>query len=136
MLEHFVEAQDLVYDRVVDELRAGYKRSHWMWFVFPQLASLGKSVTAKRFALLDLQHARAYADHPILGARLRQCVALTNTIDGRTALEVFGSPDDLKFQSCLTLFSLATDEEAFRLGLKKYYESRLDPRTIKLLACS
>ena len=136
MLEHFVGAQNPVYDSVLDELRAGHKQSHWMWFIFPQLASLGRSDTAKRFGLSDREHAKAYASHPVLGARLRECVALTNAIEGRTAREIFGYPDYLKLQSCLTLFLLATDEEDFRIGLKKYYKGRLDGGTVKLLGSS
>ncbi len=133
MFEDFIAAQDLVYPSVLAQLRAGRKQTHWMWFIFPQLTALGRSATAKRFGIADLTAARAYADHGILGARLRACVALANAIKGRTALEVFGSPDDLKFRSCLTLFLAATGEAVFAEGLRRFFDGCGDPTTMDLL---
>ena len=98
-LKRFVDAQEPVYDGVKLELRRGHKRSHWMWFIFPQLAALGSSPTAKHFGLHSLEEARAYAAHPVLGARLRECCAILLGVEGRSAHEIFGSPDDLKFKS-------------------------------------
>lgn len=134
MFEHFVQAQDRVYADVLRELRAGRKQSHWMWFVFPQIAGLGASAMAARYALADLDEARAYLADAIVGARLCECVALVNAINGRTAHEIFGAPDDLKFRSCLTLFLLATGESVFRDGLDKFYGGERDPLTERL-AC-
>jgi uncharacterized protein (DUF1810 family) len=133
VFDHFVAAQDPIYDRVQQELRNGRKRSHWMWFIFPQLAGLGTSFTAERFGLRDLEHAQAYARHRLLGERLRECVSLVNAIERSTPRQIFGYPDDLKFRSCLTLFSVATEEELFRTGLDKFYRSELDPLTIETL---
>lgn len=133
MFEHFITAQDRVYDDVLRELRAGDKQSHWMWFIFPQIAGLGLSAMAARFALADLDEARAYWAHPVLGVRLRDCVTLVNAIECRSAHEIFGSPDDLKFRSCLTLFALATQAPLFREALDKYYGGELDALTVKLV---
>ena len=133
-LRRFVQAQDPVLPQARAELAAGRKRTHWMWFVFPQLAGLGHSATARHYALRSLDEARAYLDHPVLGPRLLDCVRLANAVEGRTAHEVFGSPDDLKFRSCLTLFALARPEEAlFRAALDKYYGGAMDPATLALL---
>jgi len=132
--EHFIQAQDHVLDRVRQELRAGQKRSHWMWFVFPQLAGLGHSEMAARFAIADLQEARAYAQHKIVGARLRECVTLVNAHKNRRAHLIFGSPDDLKFCSSLTLFWLATQEPLFREGVDQFYAGELDQMTVRLLS--
>ena len=103
-LERFVAAQDPVFDTVRQELAAGAKRTHWMWFIFPQLRALGRSGTARHYGLAGLAEARAYLADPVLGPRLLECVGLMNQISGRTALQVLSSPDDLKFRSCLTLF--------------------------------
>src|SRR5580692_6153851 len=104
-LERFVTAQAPVIDRVRAELRAGSKRSHWMWFVFPQIAGLGSSAMAQRYAIASLDEAGAYLAHPVLGPRLRDCTALALDVAGRTAHQIFGNPDDLKFHSSLTLFA-------------------------------
>lgn len=133
MFEHFEEAQEGVYDLVLQELCAGTKRTHWMWFIFPQLERLGKSALSRRYAIRDLDQAVAYADHPKLGMRLRECVGVVNTIEGRTARQVFGRPDDLKFRSCLTLFLIATNEDVFRRGLDIFYEGKLDSLTVRLI---
>ena len=133
MFDHFIAAQDQVYANVLRELRAGRKQSHWMWFIFPQVAGLGLSAMAARFAIDDVEQARAYWAQPVLGQRLRECLALVNDIEGRTAREIFGSPDDLKFLSCLSLFLLATGDDIFRQGLDKFYQGALDPMTVRLI---
>ena len=134
-LQRFVDAQAGVIDAVRDELRAGRKRSHWMWFVFPQLKGLGVSSTAQFYGIASLDEARAYLAHPVLGPRLRECCALMLAVPGRSAQEILGSPDDLKFRSCLTLFSLAAPQEAvFQQALQRFYEGEPDARTVALCA--
>jgi uncharacterized protein (DUF1810 family) len=133
MFEHFIAAQAPVYDEVLAELRAGRKQSHWMWFIFPQLRALGRSETARRFGLADIEEARAYAAHPLLGARLRECVALAVAVDGASAEQVFGFPDNLKFCSCLTLFLTATGEPLFQDALDQFYSGVRDPLTLEAL---
>ena len=136
-LQRFLDAQGPIYAAVVTELRAGRKESHWMWFIFPQLAGLGSSSMAKRYALRDLEEARAYLAHPILGARLRECAELVLAIDGRTINEILGSPDDMKLCSCATLFAAASDEgSVFEWLLAKYYDGAEDERTLALLKLS
>ncbi len=131
-LQRFVTAQNPVFDRVLIELRQGYKQSHWMWFVFPQLQGLGRSVVAARYAIPSLQCAKAYIRHPVLGPRLRQCTGLVIAVEGRSIHEIFGSPDDLKFHSSMTLFAHATeDNELFTEALKKYFDARFDAATLE-----
>ncbi len=131
-LERFVEAQDGVYARVCEELRAGEKRSHWMWFIFPQIRGLGRSPMAERFAIESLEEARAYLTHPVLGARLRECTGLVNAVEGRSASEIFGFPDDLKFHSSMTLFARAEEgETVFREALEKYCGGEMDQGTVQ-----
>jgi uncharacterized protein (DUF1810 family) len=133
-LNRFVTAQESCYDTVISELKAGDKRSHWMWFVFPQIAGLGTSVTARRYAITSMAEAKAYLSHPLLGSRLQECVSLLLQIQGKTAYQILSTPDDMKLQSCLSLFSLASPEEAsFKEALDKYYEGDMDLRTIQLL---
>ncbi len=133
-LERFVAAQDPVYARVCAELRAGDKRSHWMWFIFPQLHGLGSSPMARRYAITSLAEARDYLAHPVLGARLRECTSLVNAVPERTLREIFGHPDDLKFRSSMTLFATASvDAEPFAAALRKYCDGRRDARTLELL---
>lgn len=121
-LERFVAAQDPVYAEVVAELGAGRKTSHWMWFVFPQMAGLGHSAMARRYAISSLDEARAYFKHPILGARLLECTALVNAVERRTAEQIFGTIDAMKFRSCLQLFVEASDgDPTLVAALKKYY---------------
>lgn len=133
-LRRFVEAQDSVIDAVKRELRAGRKRSHWMWFVFPQMDGLGSSRMARRYAISSRAEAEAYLAHPILGPRLRECTELVNDVEGRSANEIFGSPDDLKFRSSMTLFdAVADDPTPFRTALEAYYDGDPDPKTIELL---
>ncbi|HZY68013.1 MAG TPA: DUF1810 domain-containing protein [Devosia sp.] len=134
MFEHFVEAQEPVYREVLAELRAGRKTSHWMWFIFPQLKGLGRSPTALHFGLDGLPAAEAYLRHPVLGPRLLECTRTVLAVEGRTAHDIFGSPDDLKFRSSVTLFGRADPAEpAFRAALAKFYGGRQDERTLELL---
>jgi uncharacterized protein (DUF1810 family) len=134
-LNRFVEAQAPVYRTAVEELRGGHKRSHWMWFVFPQLRGLGSSPTAARYGISSLEEARAYLRHDLLGPRLHECTQLVNQVHGRSAAQIFGSPDDLKLCSSMTLFARATDDnEDFVALLDKYYDGRQDRLTLELLA--
>lgn len=127
-LGRFVEAQTATYDGALAELRRGQKTGHWMWFVFPQIAGLGRSPTARFYAIADLDEARAYLAHPVLGPRLVEAVEAINALPGRDAHAVFGAPDDLKLRSCLTLFHVADpDEPAFRRALDKYFGGMVDP---------
>jgi uncharacterized protein (DUF1810 family) len=132
-LRRFREAQEPIYLSVVDELRSGRKRTHWMWFIFPQIAGLGRSETARYFALSNLDETSAYLNHSILGARLRECARLVNEVNDRTAKQIFGSPDDLKFCSAMTLFGLvsAADSE-FSRAIDKYYSGKRDQITLEL----
>jgi uncharacterized protein (DUF1810 family) len=136
-LVHFVDAQAQVYRQVVDELTDGRKRTHWMWFIFPQLTGLGHSVIAQRYAIRDLDQARRYLADPILGSRLRHDVQVMTRHKDKSALEILGSPDDLKFRSCLTLFGRAALDDADRLlfaeALNQFYNGKADPRTLELL---
>ena len=134
MFEHFVTAQDPVYTAVLAELAAGQKRTHWMWFIFPQLRALGRSERAIRYGLADLGEAKAYLAHPVLGERLKECTRLVNGVEGKSAHEIFGSPDDMKFRSSMTTFARAAPEEpVFRAALEKYYGGEEDPLTLDLL---
>jgi len=133
-LQRFVVAQDSVYDQVKAELAAGVKTGHWMWFVFPQLKGLGRSGTAQHFGIASRAEAEAYWRHPLLGARLKECCALLLAAKGNSALQIFGSPDELKFRSCLTLFEqVAAQEPVFGQLLDRYYGGERDPATLKLL---
>jgi uncharacterized protein (DUF1810 family) len=133
-LDRFVAAQQHVYSQVVLELQKGAKTGHWMWFVFPQISGLGQSETARSYALSSLEEARAYLDHPILGARLRECTGLVNDISGKSLQQIFGHVDALKFRSSMTLFCQATpDNEPFQRALDKYCDGRLDELTLKIL---
>jgi uncharacterized protein (DUF1810 family) len=133
-LSRFVDAQSSVYERALAELRRGQKTSHWMWFVFPQIAGLGRSPTAQFYAIADLDEARAYLAHPVLGPRLVEAVDAINALPGRDANAVFGAPDDLKLRSSLTLFRAADPEEpAFQQALDKYFASVGDPLTLARL---
>ena len=133
-LQRFVDAQQPVYETVLIELRAGRKRSHWMWFIFPQIAGLGHSATAQTFAVSSLAEAAAYVAHPTLGPRLRECSVLVANIEGRSVDEIFGYPDDLKFRSSMTLFAQAAPQEPiFAACLEKYFGGHPDPRTLARL---
>ena len=162
MFPHFLTAQDPVYSTVLTELRAGDKRTHWMWFIFPQLEALGRSPMPKYYGLQDLDAARAYLADPVLGPRLRECVATVLAVADRTAHQIFHSPDDLKFRSCLTLFEAAASADkslqwsdlsreghetygrmaqraasptdpVFPAALTKFYAGERDPLTLELL---
>jgi uncharacterized protein (DUF1810 family) len=130
-LSRFVDAQAPVIDQVREELVDGRKRSHWMWFVFPQIAGLGFSAMAQRYAIASLDEAKAYLRHPILGPRLQDCTRLVLAIDGRSAHDIFGSPDDMKFRSSMTLFAQAApDGSIFEEALRKYFAGESDPETL------
>jgi len=134
-LARFVEAQQPVMDDVRAELAAGRKRTHWMWFVFPQLRGLGHSAMARHYGIASRDEAAAYLAHPVLGPRLREGVELVLAVQGRTAHEIFGSPDDLKLRSCLTLFREVDGEGGvFGRALARYYDGQPDPMTLQLLA--
>jgi uncharacterized protein (DUF1810 family) len=134
-LQRFVDAQEPVYDDIRSELTAGAKTSHWMWFVFPQLQGLGRSAMAIKYEIASVQEAQAYWQHPILGVRLKECVELVLAVKGKTAFQIFGTPDDLKFLSSMTLFSQAVPVESlFKRALAKYFDGRDDSRTTELLA--
>ena len=133
-LQRFVDAQAAVIDQVREELAQGRKRSHWMWFIFPQIAGLGFSAMAQRYAIASLDEARAYLRHPILGPRLEDCTRLVVAVSGRTATEILGSPDDMKFCSSMSLFAQAApDRPIFAEALRKYFDSEPDPETLKRL---
>jgi len=133
-LRRFVEAQDTVYHRVLTELRAGVKQSHWMWFVFPQIAGLGRSPTAEFYAIHSLAEARAYLAHPLLCGRLKECTRALLDVSGKSARQILGTPDDLKFRSSMTLFAHATpDEPLYREALAKYFGGEEDAMTLELL---
>jgi uncharacterized protein (DUF1810 family) len=134
-LQRFVDAQARVYPGVVDELRTGRKRSHWIWFVFPQIAGLGSSSTAAHYGISSLDEARAYLRHDVLGPRLRECTQLVNAIQDRSIGAIFGSPDDMKLRSSMTLFARAThDNGDFVELLARYYAGEEDPLTLQRLA--
>ena len=131
-LDRFVQAQDPVLAQVLEELGAGRKRTHWMWFVFPQIAGLGHSDMVRRYALGSLAEAQAYMAHPVLGPRLAECAGLVNRVEGRSVNQVLGSPDDLKFHSSMTLFALAQPgAPVFRHALDKYFNGAMDPLTVQ-----
>jgi uncharacterized protein (DUF1810 family) len=133
-LQRFVEAQAPVIEQALAEMQAGRKRSHWMWFVFPQLRGLGSSPTAVRYAISSLAEAQAYLEHPLLGPRIRQCARLVLGIRDATAADIFGYPDDRKFHSSMTLFSRASaDNQVFRDALTKYFGGVADPATLERL---
>jgi uncharacterized protein (DUF1810 family) len=133
-LQRFVEAQAPVYERVRRELRAGRKESHWIWFVFPQIAGLGQSPTSMRFAISSLAEASAYLAHPTLGPRLRECAALTLSVEGRSALDIFGPVDAMKFRSSITLFMQAAPKgDVFERCLEKYFGGKPDAATLEKL---
>jgi uncharacterized protein (DUF1810 family) len=136
-LVRFLDAQSGFYDQVTEELTEGRKRTHWMWFIFPQLAGLGHSAMAQQYAVRDLDQAARYLADPVLGSRLRHDVRLMTSHEGKSALEILGSPDDLKFRSCLTLFAQAASDDAdhvlFNQALDQFYGGQSDSRTMELL---
>lgn len=133
-LQRFVVAQASVFNHVLDELRAGTKMSHWMWFIFPQIKGLGRSPTSMEYAMSGLAEAQAYLRHPILGSRLKECTNLVVLVQGRTAFDIFGSPDDMKFRSSMTLFAhVSPDDDIFERALQKYFDGKPDPLTLARL---
>jgi len=130
-LDRFVEAKAEVHDQALAELKAGRKRSHWMWFIFPQIAGLGHSAMAQHYAIADLAEARDYLAHSLLGARLRECTGALLALPGDDAHVVFGAPDDLKFHSSMTLFDLAAPEDVFHAAMAKYFGGERDALTLK-----
>jgi uncharacterized protein (DUF1810 family) len=133
-LRRFTDAQDRVFEHVVQELTEGQKRGHWMWYIFPQIQGLGHSPTAQRFAISSREEAVAYLEHPILGTRLRQCTQLVNSIEGRSIKQIFYHPDHLKFRSSMTLFMASTtDNEIFKEALDKYFVGKPDNLTLDIL---
>jgi uncharacterized protein (DUF1810 family) len=133
-LQRFVQAQDPVFDRVQAELRDGKKRSHWMWFIFPQYAGLGHSDISQHFAISSLEEAAAYLHHPVLGPRLEACTRLVTQLQGKSIRLIFGSPDHLKFHSCMTLFErVAAEDNIFRAALEQYFEGQPDRLTLSLI---
>lgn len=136
-LNRFVQAQEETYDQALAEIRSGRKRSHWMWYIFPQFEGLGFSETSRRYAIKSIAEARAYLRHPVLGPRLIEVVRALLGIDGRSAHEIFGSPDDMKLRSCATLFTQVSDAgNIFEQVLQKYFDSQPDPKTMQLLGTS
>jgi uncharacterized protein (DUF1810 family) len=133
-LARFVAEQDGIYRDVLDELRRGRKTSHWIWFIFPQIAGLGSSATAARYAISSLDEARAYLRHDVLGPRLRECTRLVNSVQNRSLGEIFGSPDNMKVRSSMTLFARAADENGdFVELLARYCDGQEDPLTLQWL---
>jgi uncharacterized protein (DUF1810 family) len=133
-LTRFLEAQEDVYPRALAEIRAGRKQSHWMWFVFPQFEGLGASPTSQLFAIKSVDEARAYVQHPVLGARLLECFSALLQIEDRSAHEIFGSPDDMKLRSCATLFAFVSSPgSVFQQALQKYFDGEPDERTVRLI---
>lgn len=134
-LERFLKAQETTYQQAFEELRAGRKESHWIWFILPQIMGLGSSSMSVHFAIRSLSEAEAYLAHPILGSRLRECVAIINTHSGLSASQILGDIDALKFRSCLTLFSqLNCSEPVFDEALNKFFSGKPDPATLAILA--
>jgi uncharacterized protein (DUF1810 family) len=135
-LDRFVRAQATDYDRALSELRDGEKRSHWMWYIFPQIEGLGTSPMSHRYSIKSADEAHAYLDHPVLGPRLRECAAVVRDIVGHSALEIFGSPDDQKLRSCATLFAAVSDDDVFEQVLRKYFDGQPDEETLRRLGAA
>lgn len=133
-LNRFIEAQAGDYERALAEIRSGRKRSHWMWYIFPQIDGLGFSPTARRYSIKSRAEAEAYLRHPVLGPRLLACAEAALAVEGRSALEIFGSPDDLKLRSCATLFALVSPPgSVFERLLDRYYDGERDEATLRIL---
>lgn len=132
-LDRFVAAQDPLYSHVVAELAAGRKQSHWMWFIFPQVAGLGFSAMAQRYAIRSRAEAEAYLAHPILGSRLLECTRLVLEVNGKTIHAILGSPDDVKFRSSMTLFDAVSNQPIFAQAIDKYYGGEKDQATLDIL---
>ena len=133
-LSRFISAQEGIYDRALAELRDGLKRSHWMWYIFPQVEGLGHSPTTRRYSIKSLEEARHYLAHPVLGQRLKESAEAVLAIQGRSAADIFGHPDDWKLQSSMTLFELVSGPESvFGRILEKYYQGKRDTRTLQIV---
>lgn len=133
-LDRFLQAQTRSYEAALAEIRAGHKRTHWMWYVFPQIEGLGYSDMAARYSIKSAEEARAYLDHPVLGRRLVECAQAVLLVEGRSAGEIFGFPDDLKLRSCATLFAVVSPETpVFQRVLDRYYQGAPDARTLEIL---
>lgn len=134
-LDRFLEAQRRDYAIALDEIRSGRKRSHWMWYVFPQIAGLGSSEMSRRYAIRDAEEAAAYLAHPVLGARLVEITTVLLALDGRSAREIFGTPDDMKLRSCCTLFAQVSPQDSvFAKVIARYFSEGPDPSTLALLS--
>jgi uncharacterized protein (DUF1810 family) len=133
-LHRFVQAQEAVYSRVVRELAQGRKQSHWMWFIFPQMAGLGFSAMSQRYAIASRAEAKAYLAHPLLGPRLVECTGLVLAVTGKTINAILGAPDDAKFRSSMTLFAAVSDNAMFEEALARYFAGGRDPATLEILA--
>ena len=134
-LQRFVDAQEHVYERALSEIKSGRKRSHWMWFIFPQIDGLGASSMSKRYAIRSVAEAKAYLAHPLLGPRLLESAEAVLAVETTSALELFGSPDDMKLRSCATLFaSVSSEESVFRQLINKYFDGKPDDSTLQLIA--
>jgi uncharacterized protein (DUF1810 family) len=133
-LTRFVRAQEQDYEQALSEIRSGRKRTHWMWYIFPQIDGLAFSSTSKHYSIKSLEEAKAYLEHPILGPRLLECTEAVVSVEGRSATDIFGAPDDLKLRSCATLFACVSPPDSmFDRLLRKYYRSERDGKTLQLL---
>lgn len=133
-LARFVASQEEVFEVALAELRRGRKRSHWMWFIFPQVEGLGSSATSRKYAIRSLEEARAYLSHPVLGSRLLDCCRAILSVQGKSASDIMGYPDDLKLRSSMSLFMLAEDShQEFRQVIDRYFQGQPDERTLELL---
>ncbi|QZZ18641.1 DUF1810 domain-containing protein [Leptothermofonsia sichuanensis E412] len=133
-LKRFLQAQETDYERALSEIRNGRKRSHWMWYIFPQFDGLGFSQTSKRYSIKSIAEAKAYLSHPVLGPRLIECIEATRSIEGRSAYEIFGSPDDMKLKSCATLFAyVSSPGSVFDRLLDRFFQGDRDRKTLSLL---
>jgi uncharacterized protein (DUF1810 family) len=133
-LERFVQAQEQSYERALSEIRSGRKQSHWMWYIFPQFEGLGASQTSKRYSVKSVAEAEAYLAHPVLGPRLEECAEAALRVEGLSAVDIFGSPDDLKLRSCATLFACVSSEgSVFHRLIGKYFHGRRDETTLRLI---
>lgn len=129
-----MDAQEPVFEQVLSELRQGHKRTHWIWFIFPQIKGLGHSELARKFAISSREEAEAYLNHPVLGRRLKECTQLVTLVEGRSINQIFGSPDDMKFRSSMTLFAnVASENPVFKEALQKYFQGNPDPLTLQRL---
>lgn len=136
-LQRFIDAQENIYTDVISELKQGYKKSHWMWYIFPQITGLGQSHISQQYAIGSLEEASAFVQHPILGDRLYECAEIVVNTEGSTAKQIFGTPDHLKFHSCITLFcQVENHHPVFDSALTKYFENKQEQLTLDILSGS